>query len=84
MGAVSYLVTRSVGPAGWLSLANKGFKHTKDAAVLKEASTAGKRSVAGETSWLWGCNTAGEWCKNIVVPAIYTTDGATILEGLNL
>ena len=56
-----------------LSLANKGFRHQRDTAKLKEAVASGA-SVAGQTDWLYGYDVVTEWNKEPHIPARYTRD----------
>jgi salicylate hydroxylase len=57
-----------------LSLANKGFRHMKDTAKLKEAIDSGKGSVRGQVDWVWRYEVVNEWDKEPSVPAIYAAE----------
>ena len=54
-----------------LSLANARFKHMHDSAEQKALIASRKRSVHGDSEWVWGYHPVVEWDKGPTVPAIY-------------
>jgi salicylate hydroxylase len=54
-----------------LSLSNARFKHMRDSTAQKASIAAGKASVHGNSDWVWGYDSVGEWNKEPSVPAGY-------------
>ena len=61
-----------------LSISNARFKHMRDKTVQKQAIDAGKGSVHGNSDWVWGYDPVGDWNKEPVVPAVYTSGFETV------